>query len=79
MQELLAFSKRDHSLAIVDPNSLKVIARAPVGPDPHEVIASDDCKTHTYPSTAAADIMCFPVRYLFHMRRQLRCSFNHNL
>jgi YVTN family beta-propeller protein len=42
---LLALSKRDHSLAIVDPNSLKVIARAPVGPDPHEVIASDDGKT----------------------------------
>ncbi|GGA63953.1 hypothetical protein GCM10011507_14470 [Edaphobacter acidisoli] len=42
---LLALSKRDHTLAIVDPNSLKVIARAPVGPDPHEVIASDDGKT----------------------------------
>lgn len=42
---LLALSKRDHVLAIVDPNSLKVLARAPVGPDPHEVIASDDGKT----------------------------------
>jgi len=44
-QALLALSKRDHALAIVDPNSLKVIARAPVGPDPHEVIASDNGKT----------------------------------
>lgn len=42
---LLALSKRDHTLAIVDPSSLKVIARAPVGPDPHEVIASEDGKT----------------------------------
>lgn len=42
---LLALSKRDHTLAIVDPTSLRVIARAPVGPDPHEVIASDDGKT----------------------------------
>lgn len=44
-KSLLALSKRDHALAIVDPNSLRVIARVPVGPDPHEVIASDDGKT----------------------------------
>ena len=42
---LLALSKRNHTLAIVDPNTLQVIARAPVGPDPHEVIASSDGKT----------------------------------
>lgn len=41
---LLALSKRDHTLAIVDPSSLKVIAKAPVGNDPHEVIASSDGK-----------------------------------
>jgi YVTN family beta-propeller protein len=29
-------------LAIVDPSTLKVVARVPVGPDPHEVIASSD-------------------------------------
>lgn len=39
---LLALSKHDHTLAIVDPETLKVVARAPVGPDPHEVIASSD-------------------------------------
>src|ERR1700722_2043426 len=44
-RSLLALSKRDHTLAIVDPTSLQVIARAPVGPDPHEVIASSDGKT----------------------------------
>ena len=42
---LLALSKRDHTLAIVDPATLHVIAHAPVGPDPHEVIASADGKT----------------------------------
>ena len=42
---LLALSKHDHTLAMVDPVTLKVIARAPVGPDPHEVIASSDGKT----------------------------------
>jgi YVTN family beta-propeller protein len=43
-RSLLALSKRDHTLAIVDPATLQVVARAPVGPDPHEVIASSDGK-----------------------------------
>jgi DNA-binding beta-propeller fold protein YncE len=42
---LLATSKGNHTLAIVDPNSNHVIARMPVGPDPHEVIASVDGRT----------------------------------
>jgi YVTN family beta-propeller protein len=41
-RSLLALSKHDHTLAIVDPATLKVVARLPVGPDPHEVIASSD-------------------------------------
>ena len=44
-QTLLVLSKRDHTLAIVDPATLKVIAKAPVGEDPHEVIASSDGRT----------------------------------
>ena len=44
-ESLLALSKRDHTVAIVDPVTLKVIAKAPVGNDPHEVIASADGKT----------------------------------
>jgi DNA-binding beta-propeller fold protein YncE len=44
-ESLLALSKRNHTLAIVNPSTLEVIARAPVGPDPHEVIASADGKT----------------------------------
>src|SRR6202020_1509242 len=42
---LLALSKADHTLAIVDPVTLTVLARVPVGTDPHEVIASADGKT----------------------------------
>jgi YVTN family beta-propeller protein len=42
---LLALSKADHTLAIVDPTTLKVVARIPVGEDPHEVIASADGNT----------------------------------
>ncbi len=44
-RSLLALSKRDHTLAVVDAKSLRVIAHAPVGPDPHEVIASSDGRT----------------------------------
>jgi len=42
---LLVLSKRDRTLAIVDPATLKVVARVPVLEDPHEVIASSDGKT----------------------------------
>jgi len=42
---LLALSKTNHTLAIVDPMTLKVLAKVPVGTDPHEVIASSDGKT----------------------------------
>jgi len=42
---LLALSKKDHTLAIVDPTTLQVIAKVPIGNDPHEVIASSDGKT----------------------------------
>jgi YVTN family beta-propeller protein len=44
-RSLLALSKADHILAIIDPVTLKVIARVPVGSDPHEVISSADGKT----------------------------------
>jgi YVTN family beta-propeller protein len=41
---LLVLSKSDTTLAIVDPTTLKVLARMPSGPDPHEVVASSDGK-----------------------------------
>jgi YVTN family beta-propeller protein len=41
---LLALSKDDHTVAVVDPTTLQVLARIPSGPDPHEIIASDDGK-----------------------------------
>ena len=42
---LLAISKTDHTLAIVDPASLKIVSKIPVGEDPHELVASTDGKT----------------------------------
>ncbi len=44
-QSLLVLSKYDHTLSVVDPVSLQVIGSAPVGEDPHEVVASGDGKT----------------------------------
>ncbi len=44
-RSLLALSKTDRMLAVLDPLTLKVVARIPVGEDPHEVIASADGKT----------------------------------
>jgi len=42
---LLALSKTDHTLSIVDPSSFEILGKVPVGADPHEVIASTDGKT----------------------------------
>lgn len=42
---LLVLSKGDLTLSIVDPSTMKAIARMPSGPDPHEVVASADGKT----------------------------------
>ena len=39
---LLVVVKSDHTLAVVDPASLKIISRVPVAEDPHEVVASAD-------------------------------------
>lgn len=44
-RSLLALSKADHTLSIVDPATLKIMARIPVGTDPHELIASADGRT----------------------------------
>lgn len=41
---LLVLSKGDHTLAMVDVATGTVMARMPSGPDPHEVIASQDGK-----------------------------------
>ena len=60
-RSLLALSKRNHTLAIVDPNTLQVIARATVGPDPHEVIASSDGKTAYVSIYGGGRYMRFPL------------------
>jgi YVTN family beta-propeller protein len=39
---LLVLAKSEAMLAIVDPASLQVVERVPVGPDPHEIVASPD-------------------------------------
>src|SRR5436305_4180764 len=41
---LLVLAKTDQTLSMVDPVTMKVMARMPSGPDPHEVVASSDGK-----------------------------------
>ncbi len=41
---LLVLAKQDHTLEIIDPATLKVVATIPAGEDPHEVVASQDGK-----------------------------------
>lgn len=43
--KIVALSKTNHILAIIDIKTLTVNARVPVGADPHEVVVSDDGKT----------------------------------
>lgn len=42
---LLALSKANHTMSIVDPLTLKILSKIPVGVDPHELVASTDGKT----------------------------------
>ena len=44
-ESLLVLSKGDRTLVIVDPKTLKVVAKAPSGDDPHEVVAATDGKS----------------------------------
>jgi YVTN family beta-propeller protein len=41
---LLVLSKSDRTVSIVDPATLKVLARMPSGPDPHEIVTDADGK-----------------------------------
>jgi len=39
--ELLVLAKSDHTVSIVDPATMQVLARMPSGPDPHEIVADE--------------------------------------
>jgi len=42
---VLVLEKEQNTLVIIDPASLKIVGRVPVGNDPHEVAVSDDGRT----------------------------------
>jgi YVTN family beta-propeller protein len=52
---LLVLEKSDKSMAIVDPASLKVVARVPSGDDPHEIVVSPDGKVAYISNYGGAD------------------------
>jgi YVTN family beta-propeller protein len=41
---LLVLAKNDSTVALVDPTTLQVLERVAAGPDPHEIVASEDGK-----------------------------------
>src|ERR1041384_934581 len=47
---LLVLNKAENSLALVDPSTMRVVARVATGEGPHEVVASSDERT-AYVST----------------------------
>jgi hypothetical protein len=56
-EALLVVTKQSHALAIVDGATLHVLARVPIGEDPHEVIVGPDKNTayvSNSPTTAKA-------------------------
>jgi YVTN family beta-propeller protein len=52
---LLVLEKSDNMLAIVDPASLQIVARVPAGPDPHEIVTSEDGKLAYISNYGGAD------------------------
>lgn len=44
-QALLVVTKQSHALAIVNPDTFAVLARVPIGEDPHEVVVGPDHRT----------------------------------
>lgn len=65
---LLALSKTDHTLSIVDPASLRVLARLPVGPNPHEVTTSADGRTAYVSNPGNNDLHEIDVLDLVHRK-----------
>jgi YVTN family beta-propeller protein len=63
---LLALSKHDHTLAVIDPTTLKVLYKLPVGPDPHEVIASADGTTAYVSNYGGGSLHTLAVLDLIH-------------
>ena len=57
---LLVVTKQSHALAIVDGATLQVLARVPIGEDPHEVTVGPDGRPPIYPTMAKA--LCTPLR-----------------
>jgi len=66
---LLIPSKQDHTLAIVDPATLGVVARVPGGDDPHEVIASTDGTTAYVSNYGFGAFHTLTVVDLIHQKR----------
>lgn len=68
---LLGLSKVDHSLSVIDPKTLKVLAKVPTGADPHELVSPDGVTAYVsnyggggggYPKTLLSEIDIIDIR-----------------
>jgi hypothetical protein len=58
---LLVVTKQSHALAIVDGVTLQVLARVPIGEDPHEVTVGPMERQRMYRTTGKA--RCIPLQW----------------
>jgi len=65
---LLVLAKQDETLAIVDPSTLRVLAKVPAGGNPHEVIASADGRTAWISNYGNGSLHTITVVDLIHRR-----------
>lgn len=68
---LLGLSKVDHSLSIIDPKTLKILAKVPTGADPHELVSPDGVTVYVsnyggggggYPKTLLSEIDIIDIK-----------------
>jgi YVTN family beta-propeller protein len=65
---LLVVTKQSHALAIVDADTLKVIAHVPIGEDPHEVVVGPDHQTAYISNYGEGTLHTLAVVDLIHQR-----------
>lgn len=65
---LLATSKADHTLAVINPADLSIIAKLPTGPNPHEVVVSPDGKTAYVSNPGNSDLHEINVLDIAHLK-----------
>nr|WP_322623872.1 YncE family protein [uncultured Flavobacterium sp.] len=65
---LLATSKADHTLAVINPADLSIITKLPTGPNPHEVVVAPDGKIAYVSNPGNSDLHEINVLDIAHLK-----------